>query len=182
MVLIIIYILALTGLILLSKNFKGRTYNSFAEEAGEYGIAFLKLSIILIRADKVIYNVEVKRIQQQLEKLYGFDLARDAMELFKKYVKADIWLSRECEKIKKASKYEALLQLVYFLFELAKRDKPISNPELKVIKKISEALKISDSDFISMKAMFMRHDNTFRDQLFGTKEIMLQNAYNILVQ
>ena len=53
------------------------------------------------------------------------------------------------------SNYETRLQLIHFLFSVAKADGMVSNNELSKLKEFSNLFKISLADFDSIKAMFV---------------------------
>ena len=81
----------------------------------------------------------------------------------------------------KTAQYEDLLQVLYFLFELAKRDRRISSAELAIIVRISDSLGISDEDFKSIKAMFIKErKRTYNFKKYTSSYYKLQKAYKVL--
>ena len=62
-------------------------------------------------------------------------------------------------------KYESRLQVIHFLFGIAKADGNVSSAELQKLLEFSNLLKLSTADFESIKAMFI-------DQVGGAYKIL----------
>ena len=54
-----------------------------------------------------------------------------------------------------ALNYESRLQVIHFLFGIAKADGVVSNSEIEKLLEFSNLLKLSYADFLSIKAMFV---------------------------
>ena len=97
--------------------------------------------------------------------MYGKERANDAFKLFKDISKQDIPLQQVCLQIRQMMAHPSRLQLIHFLFGIAKADGIVTEKEVDVIQTIGNYLGISHLDFESIKAMF------FSDS---------ENAYKIL--
>jgi DnaJ like chaperone protein len=62
-----------------------------------------------------------------------------------------------------ALNYESRLQVIHFLFGIAKADGNISDLEIKKLLEFSNLFKLSYADFLSIKAMFVQEsDNAYK--------------------
>src|SRR5699024_3108749 len=64
-----------------------------------------------------------------------------------------------CAYLNQRTRYEVRLQLLHFLFGIAKADGSISKAELNKIKEISGYLRVHPRDFESIMAMFVKSTN-----------------------
>ena len=59
--------------------------------------------------------------------------------------------------------YESKLQVIHFLFGIAKADGSISQQEINKLLEFSNLFKLSYADFLSIKAMFIKEtDNDYK--------------------
>ena len=86
---------------------------------------------------------------------YGTQQASIIFETFNEQIKNEVQNIQKLAKIfVENSPYETRLQVLYFLFGVAKADGNVSQRELSKIDQIASALGIRISDFESIKAMF----------------------------
>ena len=97
--------------------------------------------------------------------MYGKERANHAFKLFKNISKQSISTRQVCNQIRQMMDHPSRLQLLHFLFGIAKADTHVTENEIRQIYTISGYLGISSKDFESIKAMF-----------FNSTE----NAYKIL--
>ena len=74
--------------------------------------------------------------------------------------KQDIPTRKVCLQIRQQMEHASRLQLLHFLFGIAKADGLVSETELLTIHKIAGYLYISQADFDSIKAMFYNEVNS----------------------
>ena len=86
--------------------------------------------------------------------MYGSERANNAFKLFKGIVKKQVSARQVCMQIRQHMPHASRLQLIHFLFGIAKADGYVSEPEVEEIKKIAGYLYINPYDFESIKAMF----------------------------
>ena len=89
--------------------------------------------------------------------MYGKERANQAFKLFKAINKqSNISLRQVCIQIQQMMDHSARLQLIHFLFGIAKSDDHVSQKEVYLIEQISMYLRINQNDFQSIKAMFYK--------------------------
>jgi DnaJ like chaperone protein len=86
--------------------------------------------------------------------MYGKDRANKAFQLFKGVMKKQVSSRQVCIQIRQHMPHSSRLQLLHFLFGIAKSDDHVSEIEVAEIRKMAGYLYINQYDFESIKAMF----------------------------
>ena len=132
-------------------------------QSGDFEVSLLILASIIIKADGKQDQRELDFVRQQFTNMYGKDRANKAFELFKRINKQNISTRQVCLQIKQMMDHASRLQLLHFLFGIAKADGIVTEDELRQIYTITGYLGISNRDFESIKAMFYNSsDNAYK--------------------
>ncbi len=134
-------------------------------QSGDFEVSLLILASIIIKADGKQDQRELDFVRQQFRNMYGTERANHAFELFKRISKQNVSMRKVCMQIRQMMDHASRLQLLHFLFGIAKADGHVAEVEIKQIYTMSGYLGISNKDFESIRAMF--YD-------------MTNNAYKIL--
>ena len=124
--------------------------------SGDFEISLLVLAAIVIKADGKIDQRELNFVRSQFVGMYGKERANSAFELFKGVMKKQISARQVCMQIRQNMPHASRLQLLHFLFGIAKADDHVSESEVDQIRKIAGYLYINQYDFESIKAMFYK--------------------------
>ncbi len=127
--------------------------------SGDFEVSLLILASVVIKADGKQDERELNFVRQQFSSMYGKQRANHAFELFKNINKQNISTRRVCNQIYQMMDHASRLQLLHFLFGIAKADGLVTDDELRQIYTISGYLRISNKDFESIKAMFYNSSN-----------------------
>jgi len=140
------------GDIINSKQTSGRVRGT---DAGDFEISLLILAAVVIKADGKVNRIELDFVRSSFIGMYGKEKANKAFKLFGGIIKKnDISTRQVCIQIRQHMTHASRLQLLHFLFGIAKSDGLVSQAEINTIKRISVYLYISNRDFESIKAMF----------------------------
>jgi DnaJ like chaperone protein len=132
-----------------------RTVNqNLNTQSGDFEISLLVLASIVIKSDGKIDQRELNFVRSQFYAMYGEQRANHAFKLFKGVIKKDISARQVCVQIREHMPHASRLQLIHFLFGIAKADDFVSEKEIDEIRKIAGYLYINQPDFESIKAMF----------------------------
>ena len=123
-------------------------------QSGDFEMSLLVLASIVIKSDGKIDQRELNFVRSQFLSMYGKERANNAFKLFKGIVKKDISARQVCIQVREHMSHASRLQLLHFLFGIAKADGFVSKSEVEEIKKIAGYLYISQNDYESIKAMF----------------------------
>ncbi len=138
---------------------KSPNYNSRRErpqtQSGDFEVSLLILASIVIKADVRKDKRELDYVRAQFVKMYGKDRANKAFNLFKNINKqTNISTRQVCLQIRQMMDHPSRLQLMHFLFGIAKADDMVTENEERQIYTIAGYLGISSRDYNSIKAMF----------------------------
>lgn len=123
-------------------------------QSGDFEISLLVLASIVIKADGIQDQRELDFVRQQFISMYGKERADHAFKLFKNINQQQIPTRQVCLQIQQMMDHPSRLQLLHFLFGIAKADGLVTDSEVNQIQSISGYLNISSRDFESIKAMF----------------------------
>ncbi|MFI1772755.1 TerB family tellurite resistance protein [Thalassobellus citreus] len=132
--------------------------------SGDFEVSLLILASIVIKADGKQDKRELDFVRQQFVNMYGKERANHAFKLFKNINKQNNISTRQvCLQIKQMMDHPSRLQLMHFLFGIAKADGTVTEDEVKQIYTIAGYLGISSRDYESIKAMFYSSsDNAYK--------------------
>jgi DnaJ like chaperone protein len=123
-------------------------------QPGDFEISLLILSAVVIKADGISKREELDYVRRYFAKMYGARRANESFALFKEIINQPISIHSVCSQIRGHMSHAGRLQLIYFLFGLAKSDGIVSNDEVNIIQKIANYLYINDKDFLSIRSMY----------------------------
>ncbi|WP_223032231.1 MULTISPECIES: TerB family tellurite resistance protein [Hanstruepera] len=140
-----------------------RGRSSVRTQSGDFEVSLLILASIVIKADGKQDQRELDFVRQQFAGMYGKERANHAFKLFKNINKQQIPVRQVCLQIRQMMDHPSRLQLLHFLFGIAKADGHVTEDEVKQIYTISGYLGISSRDYESIKAMFYNSsDNAYK--------------------
>ena len=130
---------------------------------GSFGISLLVLTAAVMKADNRVLKTELEYVKQFYIKQFGKESTREAMMILRDLLKQDIPLKDVCRQIAANMDYSSRLHLMHFLFGIAGADNKFDNAEVTVIGRIAGYLGISDSDYTSVRNMFIPEtDSAYR--------------------
>ena len=135
------------------KNIKDGS-GSVNTQSGDFEISLLVLASIVIKSDGKIDQRELDYVRIQFVNMYGKQRANNAFKLFSGIIKKQVSARQVCIQIRQNMPHASRLQLLHFLFGIAKSDAHVAISEVDEIKKIAGYLYINQRDFESIKAMF----------------------------
>ena len=134
--------------------------SSTQTHSGDFEVSLLILASVVIKADGKQDQRELDFVRKQFVSMYGKERANLAFKLFKNINNQKNISTREvCLQIRQMMDHASRLQLIHFLFGIAKADGMVTNNELKKITTIANYLGISGRDYESIKAMFYSSTN-----------------------
>jgi DnaJ like chaperone protein len=131
-------------------GYSGRT------TAGGYMMSLLVLVAAVMKADGKIMKSELSYVKKFMIQNFGEDTAAEAIKLLRDILKQTIPVNEVSRQIKQNMNYSARLQLLHFLFGISNADGTIDETERWLIEHISNEMGISQNDFTSIQAMFIK--------------------------
>ena len=153
----------LVGSMVDSTTVRSSTYTSSDNRTtpGAFGVSLLVLIAAVMKADGKVVKSELDYVKSFFIRQFGRESAGEATRMLRDLLKQDIPLRDVCEQINHNMDYSSRLQLIHLLFNVSQADGAIHESELKIIGNISSYLGINDSDFMSIKNMFVPETDSF---------------------
>jgi DnaJ like chaperone protein len=115
----------------------------------------------VIKADGNVTQQELDYVRQYFLGTYGKERANAIFRTFNEVIKKrEISAQHICTLLNQRTRYEVRLQLLHFLFGIARADGSISALEIAKIKEIAGYLNVGTGDFESIMAMFIKSADT----------------------
>jgi len=145
-------------------NLNKNSFNRISTK--DFELNLLALASLLIKADGRVSKQELDYVRNYFVSAYGKDRANATFKIFNDNLnKKRISTDEIFNLFNTFLNYGSRLQVIHFLFGIAKADGNVSSPELIKLLEFSNLLKISNADFQSIKAMFV-------DQVGGAYKIL----------
>ncbi|MCM4159073.1 molecular chaperone DjiA [Antarcticibacterium flavum] len=131
---------------------------------GDFELNLLSLASIVIKADGKVSQTELDYVRAYFVQAYGKERANATFRTFNDVIKnREISAQRIGLYLQQRTRYEVRLQIIHFLFSIAKADGQVSQAELNQLREISGFLNLMKRDFESIKAMFFKSaDNAYK--------------------
>ena len=138
-----------------TKNkFKKSRVNNISSQ--EFELNLLALASLVIKADGKVTKQELDYVRSYFVSAYGRERANATFKIFNDNIK-NLGISpvKISMLFNSALNYESRLQVIHFLFGIAKADGNVSVSEINKLLEFSNLLRLSHADFQSIKAMFI---------------------------
>jgi len=122
----------------------------------DFRISLLLLSAIVMKADGQATREETEFVGNFFVKKFGVAKAGSSMRVFNQLNKKNVSVDDVCIRVRRLVDYPSRLQLVHYLFGVAKADGNITAAEARVIGRIAERLGLHSSEFSSIHGMFYK--------------------------
>jgi DnaJ like chaperone protein len=121
----------------------------------------IAMSAAVMKADGKVLKAELDYVKTFFNNQFGPRFNSSHLQSLKRFLDSgNIPLEQICGDIRNRTQVEARIQLIHYLFGIAKADGNVANSEIIVIQRISNLLGVPASDFESLKNMFYRDVNS----------------------
>lgn len=133
-----------------------RQYQSYRRNTthDDFAMSLLALSAAVMKADGKSTKSELNYVKSFFTQQFGAAKSKEAMRLLRDLLKRDIPVREVCSQIRYNMEHPLRLQLLHYLFNIAKADGNVSQNEITLIQQISNYLGISSIDYKSIEGMF----------------------------
>jgi DnaJ like chaperone protein len=122
---------------------------------GDFGMSLLVLVAAVMKADGKVVKSELDYVKQFFIRQFGRESAKQALMMLKDLIKQEIPVRDVCLQIGRNMDYSSRLQLLHLLFNVSLADGKIHPSEIELLEKISGAMGVTSTDFLSIKNMFI---------------------------
>lgn len=118
----------------------------------------MALSAAVMKADGKVLTAELNYVKSFFAQQFGPQFSKHHLQTLKKFLdSSSIPLPQICNDIKMRMQPAVRVQLIHYMFGIAKADGDVSQSELNVIAQIAQLLGVSNVEFESVKNMFFRN-------------------------
>lgn len=124
----------------------------------DFPTMLMALSAAVMKADGKVIKAELNYVKAFFSQQFGAQFSATHLQKLKQFLNASsIPLQQICQDISMRTSEEVRVQLLHYLFGIAKADGDVSLAESNVIQNIATMLRVSRVDFESVKNMFYRN-------------------------
>ena len=135
----------------------GKSYKQIKQSrAGDFMVSLLVLFAKVMKADGKLLKSELDYVKSFLKRNLSSQQSQVFIKMFQEILKQDYSTAEVCIQIQKSMDHPSRLELIHVLFGLSASDGEIHPQEVKVIHTISGYLNISNKDYESIKAIFIK--------------------------
>lgn len=140
--------------------FEGQSVESFRKPGGktttgDFVMSLLVLVASVMKADGKVVKAELDYVKEYFIRSFGRDSATEAVRMLRDILKQDIDIEGVCRQISGQLDYSSRLQMMHFLYGIAKADGSVPQSERNVLNMMASNLGISARDAESIMAMFV---------------------------
>ena len=150
---------------------------------GDFNVSLLVLSAAVMKSNGKVKKSELEYVKQFLVGQFGAQHAKELLIALRDMLDKPIPLNQVTAQISMNMASAMRLQLMQYLFGIAKADGIVDQRELKLLQQISDGLRLSSADFNSLKSMFYVDSASHYDVLNLKKtasETEIKKAYRKL--
>lgn len=124
--------------------------------SGDFSMSLLVLSAAVMKADGTVKKSELDYVRRFFSTNFGEEQSNQHMLVLRELLKKDINLQEVSVQIGRYMDYSSRLQLLHYLFGIAMADGQVDKSEVDTISTIARFMRISNADYASVKAMFVK--------------------------
>lgn len=144
-----------------SRSFTQSDFFSYYQQqaaVADFPTALMALSAAVMKADGKIMKSELDYVKTFFQQQFGHQFQQHHLHSLKKFLDAaEVPLEQVCRDVRSRLTLEVRLQLLHYLFGIAKADSHVSPAEVQSIRRIAQLLNIDNADFESIQSMFFRN-------------------------
>lgn len=130
------------------------------EEKRDFNVTLLVLSAAVMKADGNVKKSELDYVKRFFLQNFGQERAENYIKMLREILEKDYNLYEVSQQVGRYMDYASRLQLLHYLFGIANSDGRISEEELNIVNLISGYMGVTNSDFQSVKAMFIKETDS----------------------
>ncbi len=134
-------------------------FNYYRQQSSvnDFPAMLMALSAAVMKADGKVVKAELNYVKEFFSRQFGSQFSAQHLQTLKNFLDGqEIPLQRICGDIRARIQPEVRLQLLHYLYGIAKADGLVSESEVKVIELIANYMGLSHVDVDSIKNMFYR--------------------------
>ena len=124
--------------------------------SGDFNMSLVILSAAVMKADGKAMKSELDYVRGFFAQQFGEEAASEYLRVLKDVLEKDIPLQEVCTQIAGFMALPMRLQLLHYLFGIAKADGHVHTKEVETIELIAKYMRIPTADYESIRSMFYK--------------------------
>lgn len=145
---------------LLDEQMDGTALEPGKTTPGDFVASLLVLVAAVMKADGKVLRSELDYVKAWFIQNFGKSAASDAVKMLGGLLKQNIPLDQVASQIKMRLDYHSRLQLLHFIYGIARADGALHANEIQIINRIANLIGISAADQQSIRAMFVEETDS----------------------
>jgi DnaJ like chaperone protein len=129
-------------------------------QQGDFSISLLVLTAAVMKADQKVLKSELNFVKQFLHAQFGEAQAGQLLKMLRDLLQQDYDVQEVSMQIRRYMDYASRLQLLHYLFGISLADGQSHPAEVRMIELICNYLGIKPHDLASIKAMFIKEQES----------------------
>ncbi len=125
-------------------------------QSGDFNISLLVLTAAVMKADGTVRRSELDYVKQFFASNFGQERAGQYVKMLGELLKQDVSVQEVSAQIGQYMDYSSRMMLLQYLFGIAQSDGKNHPREIDLIQSIAKYMGISQKDYDSIKAMFVK--------------------------
>lgn len=124
----------------------------------DFPTQLLALSAYVMKSDGRVLKVELNFVKSFLAQQFGPQFNSHHLQTLKHFLDApSIPIEEICTDIRMRSQVEMRIQLLHYLFGIARADGDVSDAEVAILQRLADLLQVPPMDFRSVQGMFRQN-------------------------
>lgn len=134
------------------------TYYRQQTQRYDFPTQLLALSAYMMRTDGKVVRAELDFVKAFLAQQFGPQFNTNHLQTLKRFLDApSIPIEEICTDIRMRSQVEMRIQLLHYLFGIARADGQVSDLEINTLQRLAQLLQVPPMDFRSVQGMFKQN-------------------------
>jgi DnaJ like chaperone protein len=134
------------------------TYYRQQTQRYDFPTQLLALSAYIMKSDGRIVKAELNFVKSFLAQQFGPQFNANHLQTLKRFLDApSIPIEEICSDIRMRAQVEIRIQLLHYLFGIARADGEVSQAEVNTLQRIAQLLQVPPMDFRSVQGMFKQN-------------------------
>lgn len=125
-------------------------------QRGDFVASLLVLTAAMMKADGKVMRSELDYVKRFLLNQFGEHASSQYLQHLKQLLDQSIPVNEVCHQIRDAMPHSDRLQLLHYLWGIALADGHLDASELRLLEQIAAQMRISQADYNSIKAMYVK--------------------------
>lgn len=130
--------------------------NAIPTRTGDFNMSLVILSAAVMKADGKAMKSELDYVKGFFSQQFGEAASAEYLRVLKEVLEKDIPLQEVCTQIAGFMALPMRLQLLHYLFGIAKADGHVHTKEVETIELIAKYMRIPTADYESIRSMFYK--------------------------